>query len=199
MKDERFNDRGFAIAPVIVRVYNYDSVTFEYLNSVEEYLHTGVGLPAFSCLDAPPKALDGYAVCRSEENQSWIQVIDYRGKLAYHKVTHQEVIVDILGELPDDYTFLKPEGVWSTWDAEKKAWNDDRRPYYSAVAKAQKAQILAQVSQVTSNWNTQLLLGIIEDKARADLITWQRFAQQVEAISTDVTEEIKWPTPPEIS
>lgn len=196
--DERFNERGFAIVACNVRVYNWDAYTLEYKGSTDEFLHPGIGIPAHSCLDAPPDPIDGYAICRAVENNSWIQVFDYRGKLAYNKNTGQEVEIDVLGPLPEQYTFNKPEGIYSTWDESTQSWNNDPRPYYSRIAKDEKTQILAYVAQVTANWQSQLMLGIITDDARDSLITWQHFAQQVEAISTDVTDRVEWPTPPEI-
>lgn len=36
-----------------ITVYNFDAETKEYLSTSTEYLAVGVGIPAYSCLDAP--------------------------------------------------------------------------------------------------------------------------------------------------
>ncbi|HGU6099069.1 TPA: tail fiber assembly protein, partial [Escherichia coli] len=36
-----------------ITVYNYDGETREYISTSSEYLAVGVGIPAYSCLDAP--------------------------------------------------------------------------------------------------------------------------------------------------
>ncbi|EQB9730176.1 tail fiber assembly protein, partial [Escherichia coli] len=36
-----------------ITVYNYDGETREYISASTEYLAVGVGIPAYSCLDAP--------------------------------------------------------------------------------------------------------------------------------------------------
>lgn len=35
-----------------ITVYNYDGETREYISASTEYLAVGVGIPAYSCLDA---------------------------------------------------------------------------------------------------------------------------------------------------
>lgn len=35
-----------------ITVYNYDGETREYISTSNEYLAVGVGIPAYSCLDA---------------------------------------------------------------------------------------------------------------------------------------------------
>ncbi|MED8176457.1 tail fiber assembly protein, partial [Escherichia coli] len=44
-----------------ITVYNYDSETQEYISASTEYLAIGVGIPAYSCLDAPGTYKVGYA------------------------------------------------------------------------------------------------------------------------------------------
>ncbi len=40
-----------------ITVYNYDGETREYISASTEYLAVGVGIPAYSCLDAPGSVL----------------------------------------------------------------------------------------------------------------------------------------------
>ena len=54
-----------------ITVYNYDGETREYISISSEYLAVGVGIPAYSCLDAPGIHKAGYAICRSVNLNSW--------------------------------------------------------------------------------------------------------------------------------
>lgn len=54
-----------------ITVYNYDGETREYISTSTEYLAVGVGIPAYSCLDAPGTYKAGYAICRSVDFNSW--------------------------------------------------------------------------------------------------------------------------------
>ncbi len=46
------NNKFIATKAGEITVYNYDSETREYISASIEYLAVGVGIPAYSCLDA---------------------------------------------------------------------------------------------------------------------------------------------------
>lgn len=46
------NSKFIATKAGEITVYNYDSETREYISASTEYLAVGVGIPAYSCLDA---------------------------------------------------------------------------------------------------------------------------------------------------
>lgn len=70
-----------------ITVYNYDGETREYISTSSEYLAVGVGIPAYSCLDAPGIHKAGYAICRSVNLNSWEYVPDHRGEIVYNTET----------------------------------------------------------------------------------------------------------------
>lgn len=49
------DQNGIAITAGDITVYNYDAENREYLSATVEYLAYGVGIPAHSCIDAPPE------------------------------------------------------------------------------------------------------------------------------------------------
>ncbi|HBC9736381.1 TPA: tail fiber assembly protein, partial [Escherichia coli] len=61
------NDALIAVKAGDITVYNYDNGTQEYISTSTEYLAVGVGIPAYSCLDAPGTHKAGYAICRSAD------------------------------------------------------------------------------------------------------------------------------------
>ncbi len=53
MNSAILNNELIAVQAGNIIVYNYDSETKEYISASTEYLAVGVGIPAYSCLDAP--------------------------------------------------------------------------------------------------------------------------------------------------
>ncbi len=99
-----------------ITVYNYDSATREYLFSTVEYLAVGVGIPANSCIDAPSKEKEGFAICRTPDFIGWEYIIDHRGEMVYGTVTGEEISVSDLGDYPADTTILAPSTSYDKWD-----------------------------------------------------------------------------------
>ncbi|HEO8445151.1 TPA: tail fiber assembly protein [Yersinia enterocolitica] len=64
-----------------------------------------------------------------------------------------------------------------------------------AAAEQKKFRLLAEASEITQDWNTDLLLGIIIDDDKAKLIAWRGYIKALNAVDTS-SVEINWPTPP---
>ncbi|EFA3659701.1 tail fiber assembly protein, partial [Escherichia coli] len=77
------DQNGIAITAGDITVYNYDAENREYLSATVEYLAYGVGIPAHSCIDAPPEKRPGFAVCRDTDQNIWKYVPDHRGETVY--------------------------------------------------------------------------------------------------------------------
>ena len=86
-----------------ITVYNYDGETREYISTSSEYLAVGVGIPAYSCLDAPGIHKAGYAICRSVNLNSWEYVPDHRGEIVYNTETGESKQITA----PVSYTHLR--------------------------------------------------------------------------------------------
>ncbi|HAX3035646.1 TPA: tail fiber assembly protein, partial [Escherichia albertii] len=65
MNNAILNNELIAVQEGNIIVYNYNSETREYISASTEFLAVGVGIPAYSCLDAPGTHKAGYAICRS--------------------------------------------------------------------------------------------------------------------------------------
>jgi len=92
-----------------MKVHHYDSVTGEYLGSVdaqESPLEPGVFLvPACATQEAPPAVRAGFAVCWREN--AWNAVEDHRGERLWD-ASGAEVIVRGLGPLPEGLSAMPP-------------------------------------------------------------------------------------------
>ncbi|MCZ8677730.1 tail fiber assembly protein, partial [Escherichia albertii] len=71
MNNAILNNEFIAVQEGNIIVYNYNSETREYISASTEFLAVGVGIPAYSCLDAPGTHKAGYAICRSADLNSW--------------------------------------------------------------------------------------------------------------------------------
>lgn len=188
------NKENIAMVAGEITVFNYDSVTCEYLFSTVEYLAVGVGIPAASCTDAPGEAKAGYANCRTAELSGWEYVADHRGEDVFSTETGTLVTITLLGDYPEGTTTLAPSTQYDTWNGSE--WVTDTQAQHTAeveTAGQQKAALLAEAQATISVWQTELQLGIITDEDKASLIVWMNYIKAVQAVDTSTAPEIDWP------
>lgn len=65
-----------------------------------------------------------------------------------------------------------------------------------AEAEAQKLVLIAEASQKTQLWQTQLMLGIITEEDKTSLKEWMLYVQKVQAVDPSLGADVVWPTPP---
>ncbi|ENI9419890.1 tail fiber assembly protein, partial [Escherichia coli] len=121
-----------------ITVYNYDGETREYISTSSEYLAVGVGIPAYSCLDAPGIHREGYVICRSVDFNSWGYVPDHRGETVYSTETGESKEITVPGDYPENTTTIAPLTPYDKWDGEK--WVTDTEAQHSAAVDAAEAQ-----------------------------------------------------------
>ncbi|CNI48729.1 tail fiber assembly protein [Yersinia pekkanenii] len=68
---------------------------------------------------------------------------------------------------------------------------------YVALAEQHRATLIAEASQKTQFWQTQLLLGMITDTDKAALVAWMGYVQQLQALDVSNAPDIEWPVAPE--
>ena len=115
---------------MVVYVYNYDPVTFEYYSSepagrnplnAEEPL-----IPACSTTVKPPEPQEGYAVVWI--GNKWQYKEDHRGEAWYNVKTGEIEEIDFIGKLPSYYytpdspVANKPEGDYWQFDVDTQSW-----------------------------------------------------------------------------
>jgi hypothetical protein len=186
---------GLAKSAGTLKVYNFDAVSGEYTGTTDEYLLTGVGIPANTCTSVPPSVATGQVVIF--RNGSWLTEPDHRGETVYSVADGSEVMVSETGEYPSGTTTLKPSSVFDVWDGKK--WVTDTDALHAAnVAEAarHKAELISQANSTTQAWQTQLSLGIITDADKATLTVWMKYIQMVQAVDVSAAPDISWPQMP---
>lgn len=192
-----FDNCGLAAKAGTVSVFNFDAVSREYTGSNDEFLHIGVGIPAYSALDAPLPPKAGFAVCRKADNSGWEYLPDHRGEVVYSTETGQPIEITMPGSYPADTTPLKPQTPHDYWNGSK--WVTDTEAAHAAEvvkANADKRNRLTAAKQHISLWQTQLQLGMISDADKAKLIEWMHYITALQAVDTSTAPDINWPQQP---
>ncbi|HBL9174462.1 TPA: tail fiber assembly protein [Escherichia coli] len=182
-----------------ITVYNYDGETREYISASTEYLAVGVGIPAYSCLDAPGTSKAGYTICRSVDLKSWEYVSDHRGEIVYNTETGESKEITAPGDYPENTTTIAPLTPYDKWDGEK--WVTDINAQHVAeveAAEQQKSVQLLFAKEKIILWQTELQLGIISDEDKEKLISWVNYIKAVQAVDTQKAHNIIWPKKPSI-
>lgn len=100
-------------------------------------------------------------------------------------------VVDV-DSLPDGCDIF---GGW-IFDGEKVVPRTYTPVELEVQAEAQKERRIAEANKKTQAWQTQLMLGMINDEDKKSLIAWMAYVQRVQAIDTHQPESIVWPPEP---
>lgn len=161
-------------------------------------MHIGIGIPAYSALDAPLSPKARFVVCRKTDNSGWEYLPDHRGEVVYSTETGQPIEITMPGSYPADTTPLKPQTPHDYWDG--STWVTDTEAAHAAeVAKADadKSNRLAAAKQHISLWQTQLQLDQISVLDKHKLVEWVKYITALNSVDTSAAPRISWPIEPE--
>lgn len=175
-------------------IYNVD-FKCEYSGATYQYLPIGVGVPANSYLDAPKLVKDGTAIVRVGDK--WTYPADHRGKKIYSIENSAESTVTEIGDIPADYTLLKPSSEFDSWDGEKWVLDENKQhQHYVAVATAQKKQLLNEATTQIDYLQDAIDTEIATDEEKALYSAWKKYRALLNRIDVDAAPEITWPEKP---
>lgn len=195
-KFAQFDKDGFVTTEGWALIYNTDINTGEFINATYEYVAEGIGLPNHVCLDAPKPVKDGKAIIR--DGDRWVYPSDHRGKKIYSTATGAESTVTEIGDIPNDYTLLKPSSEFDSWDGEKWMLDENKQhQHYVAVATAQKRQLLNEASSQIDYLQDAIDTDIATDEEKSAYSAWKKYRALLNRIDVDAAPDIKWPAKPE--
>ncbi|HCX5293986.1 TPA: tail fiber assembly protein [Escherichia coli] len=199
MNSAILNNELIAVQAGNIIVYNYDSETKEYISASTEYLAVGVGIPAYSCLDAPGIHKAGYAICRSLDLNSWEYVPDHRGEIVYNTETGDAKEITAPGDYPENTTTIDPLTPYDKWDGEK--WVTDTEAQHSAAVEAAEAQRQSLIDTAMASISLiQLKLQAGRKLTQAETTRLNAVLDYIDAVTatdTSTAPDINWPAPPE--
>ncbi|EFN8707303.1 tail fiber assembly protein [Escherichia coli O79] len=182
-----------------ISVYNYDGESREYISTSTEYLAIGVGIPACSCLDAPGPYKTGYAICRSEDFNSWIYVPDHRGEIVYSTETGESKEIKAPGDYPENTTTIAPLSPYDKWDGEK--WVTDTEAQHNAAVDAAEAQRQSLIDAAMASISLiQLKLQAGRKLTQAETTRLNAVLDYIDAVmatDTSTVPNVIWPELPE--
>lgn len=189
-----FDSNLLATQAGTVQVFHFDMVSREFLGSEEVYIHVGVGLPAFSCLEEPPVQTEYQVAVRSDDNSSWSVTEDCRGITVYDIQTLASHVITEPGPIPDTVTRLAPLTPYDKWDG--SAWVTDANAQHAAdvaAADFQKNQLITQVSADISILQDAVNLNMATDEEKARLTLLQTYRVLLNRVDTSLAPNIVWP------
>ncbi|HDK8914175.1 tail fiber assembly protein [Escherichia coli] len=199
MNNAILNNELIAVQEGNIIVYNYNSETREYISASTEFLAVGVGIPAYSCLDAPGTHKAGYAICRSADLNSWEYVPDHRGETVYDTETGEAKEITVPGDYPENTTTLAPLMSYDKWDGEK--WVTDTEAQHSAAVDAAEAQRQSLIDTAMASISLiQLKLQAGRKLTQAETTRLNAVLDYIDAVTatdTSTAPDVIWPELPE--
>lgn len=181
-----------------VTVYDYSSDTGEYMGTREAYVVANTGLPA-GCTDMePPVAPENHVAIFKTESQVWILREDHRGKVVYDKDTGLPLVITTIGSLPDNVTYLAPDGEYKKWDGYE--WIDDPGAKLSKMtsdAIQHKTDLLNLADYKISILQDAVTYNLATDEESSMLDAWRKFRVLVNRVNENDPQNIIWPETPE--
>lgn len=177
---------------VINYYFNHDHPLHQFTGA--DYANKDSFSPV-NALRIEPETLPGFWPC--EQDGAWVLIPDHRGTKVYDTATAQESEIKELGELPDGVTTIAPDVEFPKWNG--KRWVTDKAAKKESeivAAETQKQYLIAEASQKTQLWQTQLMLGIITEEDKASLKEWMLYVQDVQTVDPSLGADVVWPTPP---
>ncbi len=194
MNDAILGANDIATTAGNIIVYNYDKTTCEYIGRSVEYLPLGVGIPASSCTDAPPKNKDGFAICRNADLSDWMYVADHRGDIVYDTMTGKSSVVGALGDYADGVTTLPPTTAYDIWNGSEWVTDADAQQAADVADAERKKSQLRGAADSEIAWRQDAVnSGIATKGETAALAEWIKY--RVLLMRVDTTKPV-WPTPP---
>lgn len=194
-----WGDDGFASSDGWAFIHSVDPVTSEYQSSFDVWVSVGTGLPAGAFLQEPPAKQDGKAIVMVDG--AWCLVDDYRGLVAYNKQNRQAVIVQLLGPLSDNLTFLAPESQFDVWSEESQCWIKDAQAeheWLTIQATQHRSLLLGEASNEIAALLDALDPDVIsnpDDAVQVKLLEWKQYRAALAVIDCSV-HPVQWPVKP---
>ncbi|OCG79401.1 tail fiber assembly protein [Gilliamella sp. Occ4-3] len=192
----KFDNNGFAVEPGWVLIYNSDPVTGEFINATYEYVANGFGFPVHACSDAPVESPENKAIVR--KNGAWVYLDDHRGKKIYSTKNGEEATVKEIGDIPVDYTFLKPACDFDVWNGEEWVLDKEKQHnHYVMLASVQKNQLLSEAKSRIDYLQDAIDTDIATNEEKTAYSAWKKYRVLLNRIDVDAAPEIDWPEKPE--
>ncbi|CTV10152.1 tail fiber assembly protein [Escherichia coli] len=176
-----------------IRVFNFLEDTKEFIGSGDAYIPPHTGLPA-NCTDiVPPEIPEGFTAMFDTADNSWRLVEDHRGETVYSTETGNAVPISELGELPENGTFIAPDGEYQRWDGSQ--WVTDEEAKRDALinqAAEKKASLLKQTGEQIAILQDAVDFGEATPEEQEQLTALRKLRIKLNRIQPKNAPDIDW-------
>ncbi|HHZ6530534.1 TPA: phage portal protein [Escherichia coli] len=159
--------------------------------------NTGAHTHSLSGSIAPPDIPAGFVAVFNSDEASWHLVEDHRGKTVYDVASGDELFISELGPLPENVTWLSPEGEFQKWNG--TAWVKDteaEKMFRIREAEETKNNLMQVASEHIAPLQDAADLEIATEEETSLLEAWKKYRVLLNRVDTSTAPDIEWPTNP---
>ncbi|MXH53440.1 hypothetical protein GRW53_17330 [Escherichia coli] len=171
--------------------------TNEFIGEGDAYIPPHTGLPANSTDIAPPDIPAGFVAVFNSDEASWHLVEDHRGKTVYDVASGDALFISELGPLPENVTWLSPEGEFQKWNG--TAWVKDteaEKLFRIREAEETKNNLMQVASEHIAPLQDAADLEIATEEEISLLEAWKKYRVLLNRVDTSTSQDIEWPALP---
>ncbi|WP_442903095.1 tail fiber assembly protein [Gilliamella sp. Bif1-4] len=132
------------------------------------------------------------------ESDKWTYPADHCGKKIYSIENGAESTVTEIGDIPSNYTLLKPNSEFDNWNGEAWVLDENKQhQHYIAVATAQKKQLLSEATTQIDYLQDAIDTEIATDEEKALCAVWKKYRALLNRVDVDTAPDIDWPEKPQ--
>ncbi len=146
---------------------------------------------------APPDIPAGFVAVFNSDEASWHLVEDHRGKTVYDVASGDALFISELGPLPENVTWLSPEGEFQKWNG--TAWVKDaeaEKLFRIREAEETKNSLMQVASEHIAPLQDAVDLEIATEEETSLLEAWKKYRVLLNRVDTSTAPDIEWPTNP---
>ncbi len=146
---------------------------------------------------APPDIPAGFVAVFNSDEASWHLVEDHRGKTVYDVASGDALFISELGPLPENVTWLSPEGEFQKWNG--TAWVKDteaEKLFRIREAEETKNNLMQVASEHIAPLQDAADLEIATEEEISLLEAWKKYRVLLNRVDTSTSQDIEWPALP---
>lgn len=180
-----------------IKIYNLSSSTNEFIGKGDAFIPANTGLPAYSTDIAPPDIADGFVAIFDSQSGEWSVVEDHRGETVYNILTGQAIIMNQLGNLPDDVVSIAPNGDFVKWNGNEWVYDAEAEKNMQVTQAIQQKEnlILLSTSKIAPLQDA-VDLEIATDDESKSLVEWRKYRVLLNRVDPQKAPDIEWPAQP---
>ncbi|EER9362781.1 tail fiber assembly protein, partial [Escherichia coli] len=170
-----------------LKIYNLLAGTNEFIGDGDAYIPPHTGLPANSTDIAPPDIPAGFVAVFNTDEASWHLVEDHRGYTVYDVASGDALFISELGPLPENVTWLSPEGEFQKWNG--TSWVKDaeaEKLFRSQEAEETKNSLMQVASEHIAPLQDAVDLDIATEEEASLLAAWKTYRVLLNRVDTTV-------------